>query len=58
MKKLVLFTCFLALVTASAFSQGGRFWTPNNQDAAAIVKHKAVSRVFSDLILILLGYVD
>lgn len=43
MKKLVL-TCLLALVTVSAFSQGGRFWTPNNENVAAIVKDKAVSR--------------
>ena len=43
MRKFVLLT-LSAFVTVSAFSQGGRFWTANNENQTVIVKDKAVSR--------------
>jgi len=44
MKKIVLLTCLSAFVTVSAFSQAGRFWTPNNENQNLILKDRAVSR--------------
>jgi Metallo-peptidase family M12B Reprolysin-like/Secretion system C-terminal sorting domain/Bacterial pre-peptidase C-terminal domain/Fibronectin type III domain len=44
MRKYLLLGCLSALLTVSAFSQGGKFWTPNNENQTAIVKDKAVSR--------------
>jgi len=44
MRKIVLLTCLSAFVTVSAFSQSGKFWTPNNENQTSIVKDKAVLR--------------
>jgi hypothetical protein len=44
MRKIVLLTCFSTFVMASAFSQTGKFWTPNNENQNIIVKDKAVFR--------------
>src|SRR6476620_3525508 len=45
MRKFILLTCFLAMVTASAFSQADKFWSANRENPSAIAKDKAVARL-------------
>src|SRR5687768_485316 len=44
MRKFVLLTSLLTLLTASAFSQD-KFWSVNNQTRSTILKDKAVGRI-------------
>ncbi|MGZ3924428.1 MAG: reprolysin-like metallopeptidase, partial [Flavisolibacter sp.] len=44
MKSIVLLTCMSALLTITAFSQAGKFWTPNNESRSNIAQDKAASR--------------
>jgi hypothetical protein len=45
MRKLLLLTSLLTLFAASAFSQGDKFWSANNQARSTIAKDKAVARL-------------
>ncbi|MEO7310256.1 MAG: reprolysin-like metallopeptidase [Chitinophagaceae bacterium] len=45
MKKVLLLTGVLALLSVEGFSQADRFWSANNQSRAAILKDKAVARL-------------
>ncbi|HRI20616.1 MAG TPA: zinc-dependent metalloprotease family protein, partial [Panacibacter sp.] len=45
MKKLLLLTALLAMITVSVFSQTDRFWSANNESRTAIATDKAVARL-------------
>ncbi|MES1220362.1 MAG: peptidase, partial [Bacteroidota bacterium] len=45
MRKVLLLTSLLALITASAFSQTDKFWSANNENRSAIATEKAVARL-------------
>lgn len=45
MRKFILLTCLFALLTASAFSQADKFWSPNNNNRRDIATNKAAARL-------------
>ncbi|MEP7256106.1 MAG: reprolysin-like metallopeptidase [Ferruginibacter sp.] len=45
MKKVLLLTLLLALITASGFSQTDKFWSVNNENRNNIITDKAVARI-------------
>lgn len=45
MKKLLLLTTLLAMITVSGFSQTDKFWSANNESRSAIATDKAVKRL-------------
>ena len=45
MRKFTLLTALSALITASAFAQADKFWSPNNDNRSAIATDKAVLRL-------------
>jgi hypothetical protein len=45
MKKIVLLTLMLALITTLGFSQSDKFWSGNNENRSSIITDKAIARL-------------